>query len=174
MIEEIKDKLDGDVNDEGAAIEDTVARLLIKKDLTISTAESCTGGLLAGKLINYPGISQVYMEGVITYSNEAKMSRLGVKMETLDSFGAVSEETAREMAIGIVKSAETDIGVSVTGIAGPGGGTSEKPVGLVYVGLNIKGIVKVKKFNFTGSREQIRNKTVVSALEWIRDEISSL
>jgi nicotinamide-nucleotide amidase len=175
MNSEENDVVYKEINDESeAAIEEMVAELLIEKGLTIATAESCTGGLLAGALINYPGISQAYMEGVVTYSNEAKMNRLGVRKETLDRVGAVSEETAREMAVGIVKAAGTDVGISVTGIAGPGGGTSEKPVGLVYVGLNIKGDVKVKRFNFDGDRVQVRNKTVTSTLEWLKKELSAL
>lgn len=155
------------------AVEKAVAELLIENNLTISTAESCTGGLLAGTLINYPGISKSYLEGFVTYSNEAKIRRLGVQKDTLDKLGAVSEETAREMADGVVKVTGADVGISVTGIAGPGGGTDEKPVGLVYVGLNIKGTVKVKRLYFTGDREEIRKTTVVSALEWLRMELSS-
>jgi nicotinamide-nucleotide amidase len=175
MSDTIKESAnEGIYGENNIPIEEVVAKLLISNKLTIATAESCTGGLLAGRLINYPGISQSYMEGAVTYSNEAKMSRLGVKKETLDNFGAVSEETAREMADGIVKAAGTDVGISVTGIAGPGGGTTEKPVGLVYVGLNIKGSVKVKKFNFTGEREKIRNTTVISTLDWLRAELESL
>ncbi|KPU44734.1 putative competence-damage inducible protein [Oxobacter pfennigii] len=152
-------------------IEEVVAKLLIDKNLTIATAESCTGGLIASKLINYPGISSVFMEGVVSYSNDAKVKRLGVKKETLDKYGAVSKETAEEMAVGIAKTAGTDIGISVTGIAGPDGGTAEKPVGLVYVGLYIKGSVKTKKLNFWGDRQNIRNRTAISALDWLRREI---
>jgi len=152
-------------------IEEIVAEILVKRELTIATAESCTGGLLAGKLINYPGISSVFMEGAITYSNEAKMARLNVKGETLEAFGAVSKETAAEMAQGIALAAGTDIGVSVTGIAGPGGGTAEKPVGLVYVGLYIKGEVKTEELHLSGDRQKIRNTTVMSALNFLRKEL---
>lgn len=152
-------------------IEDIVGELLVNKSLTISTAESCTGGMLAGTLINYAGISSVFMEGVVTYSNEAKMKRLGVKKETLDSFGAVSEETAREMASGICKVANTKVGISTTGIAGPGGGTDEKPVGLVYMGLCINGQVFCRKFNFKGCRQEVRLQAVKSALEFLLDYI---
>lgn len=152
-------------------IEDEVAQLLIKNNLTISTAESCTGGLLSGKLINYPGISSVFMEGLVTYSNEAKMKRLGVKKETLDKYGAVSKETAEEMAHGIVKASGSDIGVSITGIAGPSGGTKEKPVGLVFIGLYTNGKLKVEEFNFSGERQTIRNETVIAALNLLRKEL---
>ncbi len=152
-------------------IEDIVGESLVNKKLTIGTAESCTGGLLAGTLINYSGISSVFMEGVVTYSNDAKMKRLGVEKETLDNFGAVSEETAKEMASGICKTASTNIGISTTGIAGPGGGTNEKPVGLVYMGLCINGEVFCRKFNFKGSRQEIRLQAVKSALEFLLEYI---
>jgi nicotinamide-nucleotide amidase len=101
------------------------------------------------------------------------MRRLGVKEETLERFGAVSEETAMEMAEGIARVSGTDIGVSVTGIAGPGGGSAEKPVGLVYVGLYIKGAVKASKLNLWGNRQNIRNLTVIRALDWLRRELLS-
>jgi PncC family amidohydrolase len=153
-------------------LESVIGEILVKKGFTLSTAESCTGGLLAGRLINYPGISSSYMEGVITYSNNSKEKRLGVKSETLKVFGAVSSQTAAEMAEGIAKQAGTDIGISVTGIAGPGGGTEEKPVGLVYLGMYIRGILKTKELRLSGNRQDIRNKTVLSALNWIITELS--
>lgn len=153
------------------ALEDVVGELLIRKELTISTAESCTGGLIAATLINYPGISSVLSQGVVTYSNEAKMQLLGVSRHTLEKYGAVSEETAREMVEGLIKLTGTRVGISVTGIAGPGGGTEEKPVGLVYSGLYIDGKVMVRKFNFTGNRQKVRNRTVVGVLDWLRREI---
>lgn len=172
MEKEVRDRL-GDnvygVND--TSLEEVVGKLLIEKNITIATAESCTGGLLAGRLVNYPGISEVFMQGAVTYSNEAKMQRLGVKKETLDKFGAVSSETAAEMAEGIGKTSNTNIGVSTTGIAGPGGGTKEKPVGLVYVGLYINGVVKTKKLNLPGDRQKVRNRVVNIAIDWIRREI---
>lgn len=152
-------------------IEAVTARLLLDKRLTISTAESCTGGLIASKLINYPGISEVFMEGAVTYSNSAKMNRLGVKKETLENYGAVSSQTAEEMAKGIAKTSNTDIGLSVTGIAGPEGGTKEKPVGLVYVGLYIKGEVKTLELNLSGDRQYIRHRTAIKALDWLRREL---
>jgi PncC family amidohydrolase len=152
-------------------LEDIIGKILVEKKLTISTAESCTGGMLAGRLINYPGISSVFLEGLITYSNEAKMKRLRVNNDTLQKYGAVSEATAREMVSGLVAYAGTDIGISVTGIAGPGGGTIEKPVGLVYIGLSIRGQVYVKRFIFQGSRADIREKTVEIALSWLIEEL---
>lgn len=120
-------------------LESIVGNILINNKLTISIAESCTGGLLCGRLVNYPGISQCLIEGIVTYSNDSKMRRIEVKKETLENFGAVSEETAIEMATGVAKAADSDIGISTTGIAGPDGGSVEKPVGLVYIGLYIKG-----------------------------------
>ncbi|CEQ17712.1 competence/damage-inducible protein A [Paraclostridium sordellii] len=152
-------------------LEETVAKLLVEKNLTIAVSESCTGGMVSSMLIDYPGISQVFMEGCVTYSNEAKMSRLGVKKETLDSFGAVSTETAIEMAKGVAMNLKTNVGLSTTGIAGPGGGTTEKPVGLVYIGLYINGKTKVKKLNLAGSREKIRVKATKEALNFLRLEL---
>lgn len=171
----IRQRLGEDIYGEGdTTLENVVGEMLLNKKVTIATAESCTGGMLAARLINYPGISEVLMEGAVTYSNEAKVKRLGVKKETLDRFGAVSKETAKEMAEGIARTAGTDIGISVTGIAGPGGGTEEKPVGLVYVGLCIKGKTTVRKYNFQGNREKIRTRTVMNCLDWIRREVNKL
>lgn len=147
------------------------AHLLIEKGMTISVSESCTGGMLASAIIDYPGASEVFEEGCVTYSNEAKMRRLGVKKETLDAYGAVSGETAREMAEGIALAAGTDIGVSITGVAGPGGGTEEKPIGLVYIGLYMGGKVRSRKLHLSGDRRQIRHSAVRSALEWLIFEL---
>ena len=155
-------------------MEDVLGRLLIDKGLTISSAESCTGGLIAAKLVNYPGISAVFKEGVITYSNEAKMKRLGVKKDTLDKFSAVSYETAKEMAEGIAKTANTDIGIATTGVAGPSGGTFEKPVGLVYIGLYKNGKTYVKKCQYSGSRDVVRQRATMTALDLVRRHIINL
>ena len=154
-------------------IEEIVGKMLIEKGLTISTAESCTGGMIASKLVNYPGISSVFMESCVTYSNEAKMSRLNVKSRTLEKYGAVSTETAGEMAYGIATTSKTDIGISVTGVAGPDGGTLEKPVGLVYVGLYIKGNIQVKELRLSGDRNSIRNETTIFALNWLIELIKT-
>lgn len=157
-----------------ATMEEVVAKILIEKNLTISTAESCTGGLIASKLINYPGISCVFKEGAVTYSNESKVKRLGVLEETLNKYGAVSEQVAMEMAQGISKTSKTDIGISITGIAGPDGGTCEKPVGLVYVGLYLNGKCKAKKLNINGDRERVRQVAAIRALDWLRRELINL
>lgn len=156
------------------SIEFEVGRLLCDKKLTVSTAESCTGGMVASKLISYPGISEVFKEGAVTYSNEAKIKRLGVDEKTLEKFGAVSYEIALEMVQGIVKEAGTDVGISTTGIAGPGGGSDEKPVGLVYIGIKVKDKTIVKKFEFKGNRENVRSKAAFSALEMVKKEIESI
>lgn len=167
--EEIKKRLGDNVYaTENIDLEEVVAKLLIEKKLTISTAESCTGGMIASTLINYPGISEVLLEGAVTYSNEAKHKRLGVKNETLDKYGAVSEETAMEMAIGIAKTAGTDVSIVTTGIAGPGGGTKEKPVGLVYVGIYVKGKVEVQKCMFNGNRSKVRLQATITGLDMLR------
>lgn len=167
--DEIKRRLGNNVYaTEDISIEEVVAKLLIEKNLTISTAESCTGGMIASTLINYPGISQVFLEGAVTYSNEAKHNRLGVKNETLDKYGAVSEETAIEMAVGIAKTAGTNVSIITTGIAGPGGGTEEKPVGLVYIGVYVNGEVKVQRCIFKGNRDRIRIQATIKGLDMLR------
>lgn len=155
------------------SIEFKVGKILCKKGWTISTAESCTGGMVASRLISYPGISEVFKEGVVTYSNEAKINRLGVDKKTLENFGAVSYKTAVEMVQGIVREAGTDVGVATTGIAGPGGGTDEKPVGLVYIAIKVKDKTIVKKFEFNGDREEVREKAAFTALEMLGKEIDS-
>lgn len=154
------------------SIEDCVCRYLIEKNMSISTAESCTGGMLGSRIINVSGASRCYKQGYITYSNDSKMKLLGVKEETLQKYGAVSEQTAIEMAIGCAKNSNSDIAISTTGVAGPDGGTDEKPVGLVYVGLYIKGNTYVKKFNIFGTRQRIRRITTSHALDFLRRTIN--
>ena len=147
--------------------------LLLEKNLKISTAESCTGGMIGGSLTSIPGISAYYECGFVTYSNEAKHKLIGVKKETLDEFGAVSAETVLEMAQGALLVSGADIAVSVSGIAGPGGGSKEKPVGLVYVGCAQKDESIYKKFIFSGNREEVRLQTVNSALEILISKIEN-
>ena len=146
-------------------LEEKIVSALREKGSSITTAESCTGGLLAGRILNVSGASEVYNEGHITYSNEAKERILGVKHETLEKYGAVSQETAGEMALGAAKTANANVGLSTTGIAGPGGGTPEKPVGLVYVGCAIDEEVHVKECRFQGNREENRNAAVEACLQ---------
>ncbi|MGV8981163.1 competence/damage-inducible protein A [Clostridium sp.] len=168
----IRSRLGANIYGEGdTTLENVLGKMLIDKKLTISTAESCTGGMVAAKLINYSGISSVFMDGAVTYSNEAKISRLGVSKETLDKYGAVSSEVAAEMAQGMAKTAGTNIGISTTGIAGPDGGSDEKPVGLVYVGLYMKGEVKTKMFKLSGDRQKIRERVTMQLLDWVRREL---
>ena len=150
------------IGEDNDRIENTIYEYLNsgKKPLTISTAESCTGGMVASKLIEVPGISENFIESIVSYSNEAKIKRLKVKKETLEKYGAVSEEVAREMLAGL----KTDIGISTTGIAGPGGGTKDKPVGLVYIGIKVKDEVKVFKRELKGDRNKIRQRAMMHAL----------
>jgi nicotinamide-nucleotide amidase len=128
-----------------ATMEETVIKLATAKNKTITTVESCTGGLVAHRLTNVPGSSLVFLRGWVTYSNQSKIDEVGVKPATLKAHGAVSRETAAEMAEGALRRSMADVALSVTGIAGPGGGTAEKPVGLVYIGLArlIEGQVRV-------------------------------
>ncbi|MDV3426554.1 MAG: competence/damage-inducible protein A [Bacillota bacterium] len=153
------------------AIEDVLGAYLTKNNIKIATAESCTGGLLAGRIINYPGISAVFGEGYITYSNEAKVKNLGVSEKTLAEFGAVSKETAMEMAKGAALKSGADLGISTTGIAGPTGGTPEKIVGLVYVGLYYNGITKYKELKLSGNRQKVRSRAVNEALSFTYKEL---
>lgn len=155
-------------------MEEVVAKQLIDKNLKIAVAESCTGGMVSASLINYPGISSVLMEGCVTYSNEAKIKTLGVKPETLDTYGAVSSQCAEEMAVGVAKRYNTNIGISTTGIAGPEGGSDEKPVGLVYFGIYINGKVISKKYNFFGDRQGIRSRATKTLLNDLRMELLNL
>ena len=146
------------------ALTNALGELLVQKKLKIATAESCTGGLVAATLVDYPGISACLDEAHVTYANEAKVKYCGVKQETLDAHGAVSGETAKEMAEGLRQKAGADIALSTTGIAGPGGGTKEKPVGLVYVACASSHETKVVKLQLSGDRRQVREQTVRHAL----------
>lgn len=156
------------------SIEEVVAKMLVENNLKIAVAESCTGGMVSASLINYPGISSVFMEGCVTYSNEAKMKSLGVKKETLDVYGAVSDNCAKEMASGVAARYNTNVGIATTGIAGPGGGTDEKPVGLVYFGIYINGKVITKKYVFNGDRQGIRERATRTILNDLRLELLNM
>lgn len=176
LIEPVKkqiiDRLGIDVyGEDDEKIEEVVSKLLIDRNIKISTAESCTGGMIASRLIGVPGVSEVFLEGAVTYSNEAKMRTVNVKEETLKKFGAVSAETAMEMAEGIAKRTGSDISVVTTGIAGPGGGTEDKPVGLVYFGLYYKEKTYTYRYVFNGDRNKVRLKAAVTALDLVRRHI---
>ncbi|MDB3883641.1 CinA family nicotinamide mononucleotide deamidase-related protein [Candidatus Marinimicrobia bacterium] len=149
-------------------LEEVVANLMTNNKVTIATAESCTAGLLSARLTDVPGSSQYFNGGVVCYSNELKHDLVGVKQKTLDRYGAVSEETARELAINIAKKLKSKIGVSITGVAGPDGGTEKKPVGLVFVGISYKNNVYIKKYNLTPNRNINRELTVILCLNEIR------
>lgn len=165
IVEKIVEKIYNRVGDnifgeDSDRLESLIIERLRERDQTLSVAESCTGGLLSDSFVNVSGASQVFMEGIVTYSNEAKVKRLGVKKETFEKYGAVSEETAREMVLGL----KTDAGISVTGIAGPLGGTDEKPVGLVYMGIRYGNDIRIEKKIFKGSRRKVREKAVLHSL----------
>ena len=152
-------------------MEDKIIELLMEHHLTITTAESCTGGLIAATLVNVPGVSGQFEEGYITYSNEAKEKLLGVSHETLEKYGAVSSQTAEEMAKGAKKAAHADISIISTGIAGPDGGTMEKPVGLVYLACSLGEETEVERHIFSGDRQEVRQASVRAALALVEKTI---
>lgn len=175
VIDEIKKRAGDCLYSETDQSLDTVAaKLLLDMNITIATAESCTGGLVAETLTNFAGISRVFMGGAVTYANEAKEEILGVNKRTLEKYGAVSRETAVEMAEGIRKRLKTDMGISITGIAGPDGGTVEKPVGLVYIGLSSDKGTLTKELRLSGNRKRIRTVTALHAFDMIRRHIIGL
>ena len=155
--------------DENQELEDVIVDLLKEQNLSITTVESCTGGLLAGRLVNVPGVSDIFKQGYVTYSNKAKRKLVGVKKDTLSANGAVSEKTAKEMAKGAMLMTGSDIAVAVTGIAGPDGGSPEKPVGLVYIACNFRGKTVVQEYHFSGNRKKIRESSVTAALVLLRE-----
>ncbi len=150
-------------------LEFTVAKMLLDNRLTIAAAESCTGGLLSHRLTSVPGSSFYFPLGLITYDNKWKTELLGVEKFVLDKYGAVSKEVAAAMATGVRQKAKSDLGIGITGIAGPGGGSREKPVGLVYIGLSYDQATIVKRFFFQGNRDQNKTQSAQAALEMIKD-----
>jgi nicotinamide-nucleotide amidase len=130
--------------------------------------------LLTAGFVDYPGVSAVLAEGVVAYSNESKIARLGVTKQTLDKYGAVSAQTAAEMASGVAKTASAGVGISTTGIAGPGGGSYEKPVGLVYIGLSVNKRISTKELRLTGDRSAVRNKAVKLAMEFLLQSLKDI
>lgn len=148
---------------------------LIANKLTVSTSESCTGGMIASSIVDFPGASNCFNEGYVTYSNEAKIKNLGVKDETLMAYGAVSKQTAKEMAIGVKKKAKADFGLSSTGIAGPGGGSPTKPVGLVYIGCSYgDSKVKVKELHLSGNRTEVRAQATAHVFQLLDECMKEL
>ena len=170
VVRELKARLGDAVysTEEDTTLEQAAVELLMANGLTVTCAESCTGGMLSARLINVAGVSECYKCGFITYSNKAKRKLLGVKKGTLHKYGAVSPQTAEEMARGAALRFQSDVAVSVTGIAGPDGGTEEKPVGLVYIGCCVKGQVTVKECHFEGDRQKVREQSVTEALVLMR------
>lgn len=170
VVRELKARFGGDVysTDADITLEKSVVDLLLAANLTVTTAESCTGGMLASRLINVAGISEIYKSGYVTYSNKAKRRLLGVKKTTLVKYGAVSEKVAGEMARGAALFSKADVTVAVTGIAGPDGGTKEKPVGLVYIACQVCGKLTVKEYLFSGERTKIRESATACALTQLR------
>ena len=175
VINAIKARI-GDVvySTEGVTLAGTCASLLEERGLTLAVSESCTGGMISSTLVDIPGSSAFFMEGAVTYSDAAKMRRLGVSSTTLRKHGAVSEECAREMAAGMRRTSGVDYALATTGIAGPGGATKEKPVGLVYISLASNQEVIVKKLHLTGNRTRVREVTVLHALDMLRRALLEL
>lgn len=173
VVKELKNRFGMNVytTDKDVTLEEAVVDLLLANRLTVTTAESCTGGLLSARLINVPGVSEVFKSGQVTYSNKAKHKLLGVKKPSLDKYGAVSENVAKQMAKGAAVSSKADVAVAITGIAGPDGGTAQKPVGLVYIACSVCGKMKIKEYHFSGSRSKIRENSVTAALTLMRQSI---
>ena len=153
------------------ALAEEVVQLLKRSKMTVTTVESCTGGLISATLVDVAGASAVLNQAYVTYANEAKQSLVGVKAETLEAYGAVSEQTAREMAEGGAKAANADAALAVTGIAGPDGGTAEKPVGLVYIGCHVNGNTVVERNVFSGTRREVREQSVGAALALLKRQL---
>jgi PncC family amidohydrolase len=150
-------------------MEEKIVEFLIKNNLTITTVESCTGGLIAARIVNVSGASYVFKEGYVTYSEESKIKLVNVKRNTIDKYNVVSKEVAYEMALGGAKAACADVSVSVTGVAGPNGGTLDIPVGTICIGVYYKGKVSVIKVLLEGDRLHIRNAAVDKALEFLAE-----
>lgn len=154
-------------------MEEKIVRFLNEHNMMITTVESCTGGLIAARLVNVSGASNVFSEGYVTYSEDAKTKMVGVNPETIKKYNVVSEEVAYEMASGGAKTANADVAVSVTGVAGPLGGTKDIPVGTVCIGVYYKNKVITEKFLFNGDRLQVRNQAVDNALEMVWNEFNN-
>ena len=154
-----------------ATLAEDVVKMLKSAGMTVTTVESCTGGLLSGTLVDVAGVSDVLNQAYVTYANEAKKSMVGVRSETLEAYGAVSEQTAKEMAEGGAKAAKAEACLAVTGIAGPDGGSEEKPVGLVYIGCYVNGNTVVERNIFAGSRREVREQSVEAALRLLKKQL---
>ncbi|KAB3536959.1 competence/damage-inducible protein A [Alkaliphilus pronyensis] len=178
LLKDLTNKIEKKIGDyiysiDGSTLEEEVFKALLEKGLTLATAESCTGGLLASKLTSIPGISKVYEGGFITYSNNSKTRDLFVPSELISHQGAVSYEVAMSMLKGLKKRTLCNCGISITGIAGPEGGTATKPVGTVFVGINLKDYYEVIQLRLSGNRRRIQNLTTLTALNLLRKAIIS-
>ncbi|MDE7282113.1 MAG: competence/damage-inducible protein A [Lachnospiraceae bacterium] len=173
IVKELKGRFGNHIytTQEDVTLEKAVVDLLVANHLTITTVESCTGGMLAARLINVPGVSEIFKTGYITYSNKSKRRVLGIKKPLLEKHGAVSPEVAKDMAKRSALFAKADVSVGITGIAGPDGGSDEKPVGLVYIACNVCGRIDVKECHFSGNRMKIRENSVSAALSMLRESI---
>lgn len=171
VVKEIKARFGEHVYaaEDGISLEKSIIDLLESNKMTLSTVESCTGGLIASSIVSVSGASEVFKCGLVTYSNKSKRKLAGVKKGTLDKHGAVSSQVATEMAKGGASATKSDVCIAVTGIAGPDGGTEEKPVGLVYIACCVDGIVKVKECHFSGNRNKIRALSATNALILARE-----
>jgi PncC family amidohydrolase len=157
-----------------SVLEETVGRLLTAHLLTLGVAESCTGGLIGHRLTNIPGSSTYFLGGVVAYAYDVKERLLGVNHSTLYDCGAVSEETAREMARGVRRALGTDVGLSVTGVAGPGGGLPGKPVGLTWIALSARNVERAREFTWDGDRASNKAQSAEAALELLREYLAAL
>ena len=153
-------------------MQEKIISLLRERGLKVAIAESLTGGAVAAALVSVAGASAVFDEGFVTYSNAAKINRLGVCTDTIANFGTVSSECAVEMAEGVAKVANADIGLATTGIAGPDGGTAQKPVGLVYIALHFKNDTTIRKLSLSGTRADIISQTIKHSLELLQSLLS--
>ncbi|HIY12839.1 MAG TPA: competence/damage-inducible protein A [Candidatus Agathobaculum merdipullorum] len=176
LLEPVVEKICGLLGDDVYGVdvdslEQVVGDGLRERGMTLAVAESCTGGLLSKRITDVPGCSDYYLGGVCSYANEVKMKVLGVKKETLDTVGAVSPEVAEQMAEGVAKALGADVGVGITGVAGPGGGTDEKPVGLVYISIWYNGQHYTRKMKSTNGRDRVRMQAASTALDMIRRNI---
>ena len=171
MVDRLGDELC--IGRDGQSLESVVGDLLRTNHQTLAIAESCTGGLLSQMITAVPGSSDYFLEAAVTYTNRAKIARLGVAEATLAKFGAVSEQVAGEMAVGMRRTSGADWTISITGVAGPGGGSVEKPVGLVFIGIAGPGEAppRVHRHNFPGEREIVRMRSARNALNWLRLEL---
>jgi nicotinamide-nucleotide amidase len=153
------------------SLEEVLGRILAERKLTIAIAESCTGGMIAHKITNVPGSSRYFERAIVAYSNQSKINQLHVPKELIEKHGAVSKEVAEAMALGIRQNAGTDIGISTTGIAGPTGGTGEKPVGLVWIGYSDANETIAQKFNFGDGRLRVKERASQTAIDLVRRKI---